>query len=150
MGIPDEISGEDSLPAILGLVDAFVVAGEGASCLSEACATAKPVWIAAPSQRNPARGRVSELVARSVVRRAETRPLNRRGTTRPQQWLEYFCARLLQSGRVSPVPNLDVLHEDLVERGLARTLGSKDPVVPDRNHGVSDAALRIRSLLGVR
>jgi hypothetical protein len=41
---------------------------------------------------------------RWVERRAHERPLNRRGTARPQQGIEYLCARLIERGFVRPTP----------------------------------------------
>ncbi|TDJ20488.1 MAG: hypothetical protein E2O69_03610 [Deltaproteobacteria bacterium] len=37
-----------------------------------------------------------------VIKRANSRPKNRRGTTRPQQGLEYLCARLIERGLIIP------------------------------------------------
>ena len=144
-------AGDDPLPAILGLADVLVVTGDGVEHLSEACATGKPVFIHRPDEsRKSWLAALSDALSEAVVRRAQGRPRNRRGTTRPQQRLEHFCARLLAKGRVLPVPDLDRLHDALIERGLAQDLGMNRPdrVVPR----MPDSAIvdRIRSLLGVK
>ena len=142
---------EHPLPAILGLADVFVVTGEGIEHLSEACATGKPVFIhPVDKSRKPWAVALSDALSEAVVRRAQARPQNRRGTTRPQQRLEHFCARLLARGRVVPVPDLVALRDALIERGLAQDLGMNRPdrVVSQMDDaGVVD---RIRSLLGVK
>jgi hypothetical protein len=58
------------------------------------------------------------------VRRAFARPLNRRGTIRPQQGLEYLFAKGIASGLLPPPRDLEALHENLVRRGIARLFGA--------------------------
>ena len=143
-------AGDDALAAILGLAELLVVTGEGIEYLSEACATGKPVFIHPPDEsRKPFRVALSDVLSEAVVRRADTRPLNRRGTTRPQQRLEHFCAGLLSKGRVLPVPDLVTLHDALIERGLAQNLGMNSPDRVESRMDDAGVVDRIRSLLGV-
>ena len=142
---------EAPLAAILDLADAFVVCGDSAGNLSEVCATGKPVFIHPPDEsRGGGWTGLMDAVSRLVVARAESRPKNRRGTTRPQQWLEYFCARLLASGRVVPIPDLGVLHDTLIDRGLAQMLGEKRMLIKEPRMDDADVVARIHALLGVR
>ena len=142
---------EHPLPAILGLADVFVVTGEGIEHLSEACATGKPVFIhPVDKSRKPWAVALSDALSEAVVRRAQARPQNRRGTTRPQQRLEHFCARLLARGRVVPVPDLVTLRDALIERGLAQDLGMNRPDRVVSQMDDAGAVDRIRSLLGVK
>ena len=142
---------EAPLAAMLDLADAFVVCGGSAENLSEVCATGKPVFIHAPDEsRGGGWTGLTDAVSRLVVARADCRPKNRRGTTRPQQWLEYFCARLLASGRVVPVSDLGVLHGALIDRGLAQMLGEKRTSIKEPRMDDADVVARIHALLGVR
>lgn len=111
----------------LALADAFVVTGESESMIAEACATGKPVFIY-PLPDRPAKAlfAVADAVIDAIVARAHARPSNNRGTTRPQQGLEYFCARLVERGWVRPDRDLHRFHERLVECGVARFFPGPD------------------------
>ena len=56
--------------------------------------------------------------------RARRRPVNARGTPRPQQGLEYLCARLIERGIVRPPRDLGALHAELYRLGVARPFGT--------------------------
>src|SRR5262249_59213879 len=60
------------------------------------------------------------------VRRAFARPLNRRGTIRPQQGLEYLFAKSISTGLLPPPRDLEALHDNLIRRGIARAFGGSN------------------------
>jgi hypothetical protein len=104
----------------LALADAIVVTGESESMLAEAAAAAKPLFIYPIPERPLGFRRMAEWVAR----RAEARPRKAKGTVRPQQGLEYICARLIEAGIVRPPRHLDRLHQHLIEAGAAHAFGA--------------------------
>ena len=108
----------------------------------------KPL-IGAPTPLPRRRPGLRQRLARSVEARARARPLNRRGTVRPQRGLEYLCARLIERGFVKPPADLGLMREQLVERGIARPFGAP-LVVGSRTawHEPEDAAEQVRDLLG--
>jgi mitochondrial fission protein ELM1 len=100
----------------LAACDVLIVTGDSESMISEAVATGKPVLIyPLPCRRFLWR----HLIASWVVATARRRPVNRRGTTRPQQGLEYLCARLIERNIVQPPRDLSVLYRALADRGRA-------------------------------
>jgi mitochondrial fission protein ELM1 len=106
--------------AYLHGADVIVVTGESESMLAEAASLGKPVYIIPLPENTPTWGiRFSE----AIVQRAQSRPLNKRGTARPQQGIEHFCARLIRSGLVQPRRDLSLLHDSLINKGIARPFG---------------------------
>ena len=91
----------------------------------------------APRSARPAQG-----LRRWVERRAHEHPLNLRGTARPQQGLEYLCARLIERGFVRPVPDRDELQPEPSRR--AGRWGDALPFL----RKVEDVAARVRDRLG--
>jgi mitochondrial fission protein ELM1 len=138
----------------LAVADAFVVTGESASMLAEACATAKPVFIYSLPRGVPGwRGlapRWIDAAVDFVLDRADARPKSRRGITRPQRGLELFFSKLLARGIVRPSCEFELLHDALVEAGAARRFDGS--YVAFDSTGISDlphVAERVRALLGV-
>jgi mitochondrial fission protein ELM1 len=130
----------------LAAADALVVPGTSEALLVQAVATDKPVYI----YRLPRQG-VSprQRFARWVHARARARPLNRRGTVRPQQGLEYLCARLVERGFVRPSRDPEELCEALIRRGVAKPFGAPlDATDRTPFREAEQVAARIRSLLG--
>ena len=85
-----------------------------------------------------------------IVSRSRARPANNRGTVRPQQGLEYLCARILASGIVLPPRDLRALHQRLFDLGVARPFGSPLEAGPrpclNETERVAD---RVRAMLGL-
>jgi mitochondrial fission protein ELM1 len=144
----------------LALADAFVVTGESASMLAEACATGKPVYIYDLPRGVPGwRGigsRALERLREAVVRGSDNRPKSRRGITRPQKRFELFFSKLLQRGWVVPPCDFSLLHEALIQRGMARPFdelvpGASTPEFqPRRDSDLPQVADCVREILGVQ
>jgi mitochondrial fission protein ELM1 len=131
--------------AHLALADAIIVTGESESMLAEAAAAGKPLFI----YPVPERLRRVRWPAEWVARRAEARPRKAKGTVRPQQGLEYLCARLIEAGIVRPPRDLRQLHEGLIRDGGAQYFGAALNGGPRRRVREVDAvARRVRLLLG--
>jgi hypothetical protein len=131
----------------LALADVLVVTGESESMLAEAAAAAKPLYIY-PLPCRPLRLR--DRLRGWVVARAHAQPRKRKGTIRPQQGLEYLCARLIERGLVHPLRDLDQLHAALVRRDVARYFGA--PLETGGPWGLREidaVARRVRALVGV-
>jgi hypothetical protein len=137
---------ENPYLAYLAHADVLVVTGESESMLAEATAVGKPLYIyPLPERERGPRLRFSEWVASEAHRRR----VKDKGTIRPQQGREYFCARLIERGFVRPPRDLNQLHEGLVRIGAARMFGEpfdKQPPRPLRE--TEDVAQRVRELLG--
>ena len=127
--------------------DVLIVTGESESMLAEAASLGKPVYII-PLPENPPNWKIR--LNEAIVRRAESRPLNKRGTTRPQQGIERFCARLIRSGLVQPRRNLSLLHDSLIKSGIARPFG--EPIengLRPQLREVEHVAQKTKSILGI-
>jgi mitochondrial fission protein ELM1 len=134
----------------LALADVLVVSGESESMLAEAAAVGRPLYIYPLPEKSPRlRTRVREWVRRTGV----SMPRKAKGTVRPQQGLEYCCARLIERGFVRTERDVTCLHDRLVQLGVARRFGA--PLDRDGMDGgkvldeIESVAHRIRALLGV-
>ena len=103
----------------LASADILVVTGDSESMLAEAVATGKPVYIHPLPARKPG---VMQRVADWVYQQACTDRLNARGSRRPQEGLQYLCARLIEYRVLLPRRDLSALHERLVANNVARYL----------------------------
>lgn len=131
----------------LAQADVLVVTGDSESMLAEAVGTGAPVYIV-PVPAKPA-GPWQRFCA-WVARRGNTRPENYRGTARPQQGLEYLCARMIDRGFVLPPRDLDALHRNLVALGLARMFdGDVTPFERPAYNSTAEIATGVRRLLGM-
>jgi mitochondrial fission protein ELM1 len=151
---PDQSSDANPYLGYLALADAFVVTGESASMLADACSTGKPVFIYDVPRGVPGwRGilpRLTDRVVGALVARARHAPLGRRGFARPQRGLELLLSKLMARGVVRPTCNFGPLHEALVKQGLARRFdGTYAPFEPAPSGDLTAAADRVRRLLGV-
>ncbi len=133
--------------AYLDGADVLIVTGESESMLAEAASLGKSVYIIPLPEEPPTwKIRFSE----AIVQRAQSRPLNKRGTVRPQQGLERFCAQLIRSGLIQPRRNLSTLHDSLIKQGIARPFG--DPIENGKRprlHETDLVAEQVKKILGV-
>lgn len=131
----------------LANADVLVVTGESESMLAEAVATGKPVYILPLAERaSGTRRRVADW----VVQQANRDRFNKRGSRRPQEGLQYACARLVQKRVFVPRRNMPVLHQALVDKGVARIFdGLVEPWSPPVWRETDWVAQRIRALLPV-
>ncbi|MES1926136.1 ELM1/GtrOC1 family putative glycosyltransferase [Salinisphaera sp. T31B1] len=129
----------------LANADVLIVTGESESMLAEAVATGKPVYIVALPERAPG---VRRRLADWVVGQANTDRFNARGSRRPQEGLQYLCARLVERRVFVPRRNMPQLHQALVNQGVARLFdGHLSPWTPPVWHETEWVAQRIRALL---
>ncbi len=133
--------------AYLAGADVVIVTGESESMLAEAASLGKSVYII-PLSENPPTWDVR--LSEAIVKRALSQPLNKRGTARPQQGLERFCAQLIQTGFIQPRRDLSALHQSLIERGIARPFG--EPIANGSRPPLRETervAKRTKDILGI-
>ena len=120
---PDQRPEERPWRALLGAADIHVQVGLGETCLAELCATGRPVFLA-PQLRGGRTlwTRLRDSIMRVVVERAQARPSNDRGTTRPQEGLELLAAKTIDRGWLRPRRDAEALRGRLVRAGHARLL----------------------------
>ena len=137
---------ENPYLAYIAGADALVVTGESESMLAEACATGKPVSIYPVKKKAPSLGQRFVDLVTSV---AFSRPKKGKGTFRPQQGREYFCARLIERGIVHPTRDLEMFHRVLVENGHAKMFDGTLDLSPQQPLNEAEkVAARVRELLG--
>ncbi len=153
----DAAAGEMDWTALLAVGDVFVFAGASDTALAEIVATGRPVFLASAADPTSPAGlveRVRRRVAEAVVARARSKPANDRGTTRPQEGLEWVCAKLVAGGRIRPRNERETLRASLLAAGHVRILSSAltsadlvgfPPPPADELERVAD---RVRALLG--
>ena len=141
--------GDNPYLGMLALADALVITGDSESMLAEAGALGRPLFIY-PLPVRPS-FRLLRVPREWVVRRATALPAGPRGTARPQQRLEYLCARAIERGWVRPTRDLEVFHADLVRRGVARPFGAAWSPTAEVStlDDLEVVARRVRALLGV-
>ena len=126
--------------AYLALADGFVVTGDSASMLADACGTGRRVWIAALPTQRTLRSQAKNLVRRGLLARGE------RGRMRSGP-LARLGSRVLVRGWVRYPRDLGQLHAALVATGRALPLGqtftTPPPPMPDDAELV---AARVRAL----
>jgi mitochondrial fission protein ELM1 len=134
--------------AWLASADALVVVGNNGYRLADAVSTGKPVYIYPLPERTAG---LVERIQDSIHERAHAAPLNRRGTVRPQQALEYLCARSFERGLLSPPRDRGELEETLMKREIVLPFGA--PLRTNEHNslrGAEDVAKRARPLLGFK
>jgi mitochondrial fission protein ELM1 len=87
--------------AYLALADAFIVTGDSASMLTEACSTGKRVWIADLPERRSLRSLAKNILRHSVL--AVAPGLTRRGWIRNPRDLHRLHAVLIAANRALPL-----------------------------------------------
>jgi mitochondrial fission protein ELM1 len=144
---------ENPYMGYLAHADAFVVTGESASMLAEACTTGKPVAIFPLPVRSAGViawvRSVGRILGDAVARRAYARPLNKRGIERPQRGVQRFCAGLLAKGWVRTGGHSKQLHESLIAHGLAVYFDGSLPPTPGTSlNEVDRVADQVRTMMG--
>ena len=152
----DQRAKERAWPAVLEAADVFVMVGLGETTLAEICMTGRPVFLSPHLRVVPSLvERVRDGLLEMIVTRAEARPENDRGTTRPQRGLELICARLIAQGWVRPRKDAEALRGRLVRAGHARLLrapiraGDLEGFAGPLETEIKDVADAIRSKLGM-
>ncbi len=131
----------------LATADAVIVTGESESMLAETAASGKPMYI---YQLPPRRLGIMERFRAWLVNKSQARPANNRGTVRPQQGLEYLCARILASGIILPPRNIRALHQRLFDLGVARPFGAPLDTGPRPCFNETEkVAHRVHAMMGV-
>jgi mitochondrial fission protein ELM1 len=133
--------------ACLAYADVIVATGDSESMVAEAAASGKPLYIYPVPERPPG---LWTRIETWVEARAYARPLNRRGTARPQRGLVGLAARLIARGVVQPRRDLNALHQALIEAGTAYPFGAPfdtSPRTPLRE--AQEVARKVRRLLGL-
>ncbi len=129
----------------LASADILIVTGESESMLTDAISTGKPTYIypLATKRLNPLMA-----VGRWLLDKSVQKPKNRRGTERPQQGVEYLCARLLQLEWILPPRDLESLHLELIGLGYARLFGEQlDMTEPAEKYTQPDLGPSLRRML---
>ena len=133
--------------AYLAGADVIIVTGESESMLAEAASLGKPVYIIPLPEIPPTwKIRLNEW----IVQLAHSRPLNKRGTVRPQQGMERLCARLIRTGLIQPRRDLHMFHESLIKKGIARPFG--EPIENEKRPRLNETevvAQKAKEALGV-
>jgi hypothetical protein len=133
--------------AYLAGADVIIVTGESESMLAEASSLGKPVYIISLPENPPTwKVRLNEW----IVQLAHSRPLNKRGTVRPQQGIERLCASLIRAGLIQPRRDLHMFHESLINKGIARPFGEsiENGKRPQLNE-TETVAKKVKETLGI-
>ena len=153
---PEQRDDERPWSALVEAADLFVVAGLGETTLAEVCATGKPVFLSPQLAGGGSFwARLRDGVIERIVERSQARPINDRGTVRPQEGLELISAKLIDRGWVRPRRDAEALRGRLVRAGHARLL--RAPIRGTDLEGFAAAfanevdavARRVRNMLGV-
>lgn len=121
--------GPNPYAAYLALADAFIVTGDSASMLTEACSTGKRVWIADLPKRRTLKAHTKILLRRLMLAVAPSLP--KRGRIRYPRDLERLHAALIAANRALPL-------------GRAFTVPPPPPI-----DETARAAARVRALFGM-
>jgi hypothetical protein len=118
---------ENPYRAFLALADRFIVTGDSASMLAEACATGRAVSIyPVPRRLESLPG--SKLLRESLWQWRASRT-SYRGTPKQQDRLARFYDALVVAGLITPARDLGAYHERLRAEGLA-TIGLDTNATP--------------------
>ena len=133
--------------AYIAGADVIIITGESESMLAEVSFLGKPVYIIPLPERSQ---KWDAHLTNWIIQRAYSRTLNKRGTLRPQQGLERFCARLIRKGIFQPRRNLNLLHQTLIQKGIARPFG--EPIENGRRPRLDETeavAQKVKETLGI-
>jgi mitochondrial fission protein ELM1 len=132
--------------AYLALADVLVVTGESESMLAEAATAGKPLYIYPLPERPPSlRAQLREW----VVTCAQARRVKHYEMGWLRQGCASLCAWLIERGVVRPRRDLNMLHQTLICRRIARPFGEpldteNCPVLRESD----EVARKVRTLLG--
>jgi len=128
-GLDPARGGDNPYLGYLALADDFIVTGDSASMLSEACASGRQVLIFDLPERPDARLRLARWL----------------GAAAPTKLFE----RLVELGLVSSTRDMTRFHRNLIERGLAARLGDPAPAgrQSDSTDDLTRAVERVRELM---
>jgi len=132
--------------AFLAMADSFIITGDSASMLAEACATGKPVAMFEVARRPSVVGRLLAAVERLLTGHGSRK--NYRGMPKQQDWLARSFDRLVERGLFMPLRDLRECHRELMARHLLHRLGDTPP--PGRGDAGDDmerAVGRVRALM---
>lgn len=139
----------DALADIVAKASVLVVTGDDERLLATACASGRRVLLYPVPRRTGDLWLAAQDALRNFVwRRSRARPLNNRGTTRPQQWTELLASRCIERGWVDPVPESEIFHRRLLEEGTAGRFGEVETTKPSALRELERVAGRVRALLG--
>jgi mitochondrial fission protein ELM1 len=119
--------GDNPYPAILGLADRFIVTGESASMLAEACATGRPVAIFDLPRRPGPSTRLLDAIERLAGDHGGR--ASYRGTPQQQDRIARLHDRLIERGWFMPLRDFRAYQDGLVARGWAERLGERNPAL---------------------
>jgi mitochondrial fission protein ELM1 len=126
--------------------DFVIVTGESDTLIAAAVVAGKPLYLYPLPQRWPG---LLPALADAAYRRALRDVINDRGSRRPQRGLQYLCARLIQQLWLLPSCDMEILHQSLIDLGLARRFGEPlNDWRPQPWHETTETAERLRRLLG--
>jgi len=138
---------DNPYPAFVELADEFIVTGDSASMIADACASGRPVRYAVlprPPRRRRLRLRPAVWMLRHIERRRER--LGRRGTPRQQGGLERWFDCLVAAGLLRPPRRLELLHVALRAGGIAWPLEDPEPTTPPPNNRLEQTVAAVRRL----
>lgn len=146
LGVPAHVhrwtpaGGPNPYLAYLALADAFVVTGDSASMLTEACSTGRRVWFAELPKRRTLRSQ-----GKNLLRRLLLAPGDHAGEK--EGFLARWLAEIPARGWVRYPRDLRRLHAALVEAGRALPLGRPFTAPPPTPIDETEhAAARVRAL----
>jgi len=108
----------------LAKADQLIVTGESESMVADALSRGLTFGIFYPTK--PPR-RLFDRISHWVAMRATQPQYNRRGSIRPQQGLQYLCARAIERNWVLPPRDLERLHTALYDAGYATSADAMNP-----------------------
>jgi mitochondrial fission protein ELM1 len=125
---PAHNAGDNPYLAALALADRFIVTGDSASMLADACATGRPVAVHELQRQPGLRYRLAGLIDRFLTRR--TRTASYRGTPKQQNWQGRLHARLVARGWLTSIRDMTLIHSELELRGLITPSGQSETPAP--------------------
>lgn len=130
----------------LAQADILIVTGESESMLAEVAALGKPMFIYPVPQKPPTRKlRLKEWILGNAQLRSD-------GGAGDLPWfrapIQSLCAKLIGSGLIMPPRRIDLLHQALIDRGIAQYFGQPwGETTPRPLRETADVADKLKALL---